>query len=439
MPKLYEILVPPKNVNKSSNIYSAQEKESCPRYESSEVRSFLTHLTQYFNPRSTRPIGDGLSLWQLSIVQALRYGSTGLVFPQPIRSAGEAAEADVTFHAISKHRSDAHLNSTAVRAQEQFFQSVPLSKWLEILKWYVEAIREVPSGYKFSKDVGKTSWDMLPNARHALDDSYVQDGLGRSASIGTNAHSLERVFVGDPDIDFVVLGNYSDRQFNSVLRAYEKQMNNDGHHAFLMQNLIQHPGNILPSGAHPELQNAAPDKWLLVLTKEPNAIGRKDAREEFPRMMEWAFRLAFKRVLPQMAQHLTSHGSTLLSVFSSHLVVFDFWAGDKEYFREPVMAHPTRQMHLYGASFPFPKDWDTKFFHALINTIVKVPHGNADAKSQLHTFCDFYLPQGFWPDDFEPTDEARRVTRLCGQELIREGAFTFAEVCEPPDLMHFAR
>ena len=131
-------------------------EDQCIRYESGEIRDIIAHVSEFFNYQTPRPIGDGVSLWQLSLVQAMRYGGAGVRFQHPMRSAGEARDAEPSFAA--HNRINSVVMSAQEQAQEQLFQSVPFDKWSEIMQWWLEELREIvpPEDYRASDFINGT-------------------------------------------------------------------------------------------------------------------------------------------------------------------------------------------------------------------------------------------------------------------------------------------
>eukprot|EP00747_Dinoflagellata_sp_TGD_P206815 gnl/TRDRNA2_/TRDRNA2_80462_c0_seq2.p1 gnl/TRDRNA2_/TRDRNA2_80462_c0~~gnl/TRDRNA2_/TRDRNA2_80462_c0_seq2.p1 ORF type:complete len:210 (-),score=25.09 gnl/TRDRNA2_/TRDRNA2_80462_c0_seq2:2-631(-) len=164
--------------------------EHCPAYKSEELHSIVSHVDKFFNRQTPRPLGDGVTPWQLTLVQALRLGQIGVETKFRIRSAGDANESLVSFHATEGNL------SAQEAADEQLFRSVWPSDWLRIIKEALELQKALD-----------------PNEQWGLEG-------------GTP--SLRDIFAGDSDMDFAFLGNVSDDNLDPALRAFEEKMTSEG-------------------------------------------------------------------------------------------------------------------------------------------------------------------------------------------------------------------
>eukprot|EP00747_Dinoflagellata_sp_TGD_P157290 gnl/TRDRNA2_/TRDRNA2_177727_c1_seq7.p1 gnl/TRDRNA2_/TRDRNA2_177727_c1~~gnl/TRDRNA2_/TRDRNA2_177727_c1_seq7.p1 ORF type:complete len:474 (-),score=24.33 gnl/TRDRNA2_/TRDRNA2_177727_c1_seq7:184-1605(-) len=405
-----------------------QQRMDCEPHGDDQVSNMIAHVKQYFNDQSPPPLGDGLSPWQLTLVQSMRFGSVEVGSkhrsvmqvrePQSIVDDPQFSVANQSSlhaehlapdehlapeiahdeHLAPDHAHDTHVSANySVMEMEKAYRSVSPEDWIRVIKTAFDNIGRLPVE------------DML----RPPDD-----------------HLLSKEFAGDSDLDFAVLGDVSDDQMSIKMREFEKLLTSNGHPAVMMPALPLKifQSSIIENGQHgADVSWTLPDRWIAVLTEKRSSIGVKFDRELVPRVWKSVFNHAFHNELA--GQTLANGLRDAWAVVTPHMVILDIWNPKMAFPFKHVPRHPTRKVLLEGSTFPWPQDWDTKYFTQLTHLIAHVPHGDKNVENNVHSACDLYLPKGFWPDDIEATKETESLVRTCAGQLRSRGVFSFADVC----------
>eukprot|EP00747_Dinoflagellata_sp_TGD_P157274 gnl/TRDRNA2_/TRDRNA2_177727_c1_seq10.p1 gnl/TRDRNA2_/TRDRNA2_177727_c1~~gnl/TRDRNA2_/TRDRNA2_177727_c1_seq10.p1 ORF type:complete len:423 (-),score=37.41 gnl/TRDRNA2_/TRDRNA2_177727_c1_seq10:91-1359(-) len=356
-----------------------QQRMDCEPHGDDQVSNMIAHVKQYFNDQSPPPLGDGLSPWQLTLVRSLRFGR-------------------VKVGSNHRFRHEEHL-SPEEAASEQAYRSVDPQDWLRVLKAAWDLMDTIPLAEHLNKTKAAANDSVLP-------------------------------FAGDSDLDFAILGNVSEDRIDPVMRKFEALLNSNGYPAALWppDNLKKFQSAVVEEGQRGyKFDWVLPDRWMAVFTDKRQAVGLKYDKELVYRGFGTAFNHAFHDLFPGFK--MSGAMSDAFSIVMPHMVMLDFWNPVHAYPFSVVSRHPSRKVLLEGSAFPYPRDWDTKYFRQLTHIIAHDPHGDVNAKKNVRGFCDLYLPNGVWPDDIEATNKTTRLTRACAGQLRSKGFFTFAEQC----------